>query len=89
MKYINPTSLLAALIIASSLSFAAPTYSAETLPTFNTGVSDNQWVTIPKGDFFAGQHKKKTPVYPAICPTIPCPKVSLPPSPDSSETGLS
>lgn len=62
MKYINPTSLLAALIIASSLSFAAPTYSAETLPTFNTGVSDNQWVTIPKGDFFAGQHKKKTPV---------------------------
>ena len=38
---------------------------------------------------FTGSAQEKTPVYPAICPTIPCPKVSLPPSPDSSETGLS
>jgi len=43
---------------------AGPAFAAAPAPpaVFDTGVDPATWVRIPKGEFLAGMHKKKTPV---------------------------
>lgn len=62
MKRTNIISLIAVAILASSLPGNVQAQENKVIPVFETGVDSNSWATVAKGDFLAGQHKKRTAV---------------------------
>ncbi|MDD2272451.1 MAG: formylglycine-generating enzyme family protein [Desulfuromonadaceae bacterium] len=50
------------ILLAGATSGSVHAQENKTIPVFDTGVNPNSWVTVAKGDFFAGQHNKKTKV---------------------------
>lgn len=58
MNRMNVLSLLAGAILAATTGCYAK--EAKPIPVFDTGVDSNSWATVAKGEFLAGQHKKRT-----------------------------
>lgn len=53
---------MAVALLAGGVAGAVLAQDTKSVPVFETGVDPNSWMTVPKGEFHAGQHKKKTMV---------------------------
>ena len=62
MNRMKVITLMTVALLAGGSTDKAYTQENRTIPIYDTGVNPNSWVTVAKGEFFEGQHKKKTPV---------------------------
>ncbi|NTV48128.1 MAG: formylglycine-generating enzyme family protein [Geobacteraceae bacterium] len=62
MNRMKVITLMTVALLAGVSTGTACAQENRKIPIFDTGINPNSWVTVAKGDFFKGQHKKETAV---------------------------